>query len=935
MKKIRNRIFIAALGLAVAGLAMAGLLVSVDLLSSVNPSDASTSTPKLENNGVSPPKIPQILPELLAGQSSSPTNKPSAPSISCPVCQGEQGLGSGLCPVCGGTGKLDSISPSPVISPQGGLGPNIPLFTVNGATNTNLLRSVVTSGYDGTLWNSDPGAASYIYEGEMIKTQVQGFSRQITDEIKVTSIEKFLSSGVTLPTSLYPVAVTGAGQLTYFPTEQKFVADEEFPANYFFKATHYEFSPAKLNEAQTDPDPKYLQVPSNTSSRIKQLAMSITNSKKGPFQKAFAIENYLKENYEYDLGYRSAPSGHEANDWFLFEEKKGVCSNFNSAFVILSRVAGIPSRLVDGYKINPQAGDQVVYANQAHAWSEIKLKDLGWITFDATGTGRGPLTTKTEIDSVTSPVIRGKAFSVNGTVLDSTGHGVDGVPVELFINPKKETGGGIPVGEGTVSQGAFKIDALIPVDADPGKYQLMAHSLGGIKYLDSWSDPPLTVLVGTIITLDDPGKIKINEQVMLKGVLTEDSSKPMSGQTINISIGDQFINRLSTDIDGRFTVILSLKDTGDYILKASFPGTEYYVASSKEIHFQVLKPTTLNLKVPQEIKSKESMLIRGSLLEEASGLAMPDQKIEITIDGQLLETRAVTTASGEFTLEYKFKDEGLHQIETRFASTPYFFESRAEAMVEVISARAGFNWLWLLLIPLVGLIIAGLFILFRRNKPKSPVTGPKAIALIETGGPSSTNVKTNKSSIRLNIELPGIEHGLPDVWGAGDELEVVCILGNLKGEALGNKNIKFLIGSDVNTLTTDIHGAVTTRHTFDKKGQYQLVARYEGDEPDSPVFAKREVKIVDYREEIVDLFKLLLVWLRSGGLDLPDEATPREIVQKIGETNAFSGTAVDQVGSVFEEADYSLHAIGRERYKTMYFSQKEIKEHEPAPQTIA
>ncbi len=137
--------------------------------------------------------------------------------------------------------------------------------------------------------------------------------------------------------------------------------------------------------AELDPAPEYLQLPDNITDRTKQLAEDITEDIASPYLKSKAIESYLKENYTYDLDYERAPDEYEPNDWFLFEEKKGVCSNFNSAFVMLSRSVDIPARLVSGYAIDEGEEEQTVFADQAHAWSEVKFKDLRWITFDATG----------------------------------------------------------------------------------------------------------------------------------------------------------------------------------------------------------------------------------------------------------------------------------------------------------------------------------------------------------------------------------------------------------------------------------------------------------------------------------------------------------------------------------------------------------------------
>ena len=148
--------------------------------------------------------------------------------------------------------------------------------------------------------------------------------------------------------------------------------------------TYHDFSRDVLNEVSTLTDPLYLELPQNISDRVRDLAYRITEGMPTPFEKAKAIEEFLQVKYRYNLNYVPAPDDWEPNDWFLFESKEGICGNFNSAFVILARAAGIPARLAAGYYV--KAGDedsQAVYPSQAHAWAEVGFVRLGWLAFEA------------------------------------------------------------------------------------------------------------------------------------------------------------------------------------------------------------------------------------------------------------------------------------------------------------------------------------------------------------------------------------------------------------------------------------------------------------------------------------------------------------------------------------------------------------------------
>jgi transglutaminase-like putative cysteine protease len=79
--------------------------------------------------------------------------------------------------------------------------------------------------------------------------------------------------------------------------------------------------------------------------------------------------------------------GRNSIDDFLFETRKGFCQHYSSAFTVLMRAAGIPARVVTGYQggyYNAIGGYLVVRQSDAHAWSEVWLRDRGWVRVDPT-----------------------------------------------------------------------------------------------------------------------------------------------------------------------------------------------------------------------------------------------------------------------------------------------------------------------------------------------------------------------------------------------------------------------------------------------------------------------------------------------------------------------------------------------------------------------
>ncbi len=74
-------------------------------------------------------------------------------------------------------------------------------------------------------------------------------------------------------------------------------------------------------------------------------------------------------------------------DRFLFDTRRGFCEHYASAFAVLMRAAGIPTRIVTGYAggaINPYDGWLVLRQFNAHAWDEVWLVGRGWVRVDPT-----------------------------------------------------------------------------------------------------------------------------------------------------------------------------------------------------------------------------------------------------------------------------------------------------------------------------------------------------------------------------------------------------------------------------------------------------------------------------------------------------------------------------------------------------------------------
>ena len=136
---------------------------------------------------------------------------------------------------------------------------------------------------------------------------------------------------------------------------------------------------------------RYLQLP-EISSDIESLAQRITENETTVYEKARAISRYLLEEMNYTLTLESGTKEFPL-ETFLLEKKEGHCEYFATAMVVLLRINGIPSRIVNGFiggTWNEHGNFYLVKESDAHSWVEIYFPQSGWITFDPTPSSANP-----------------------------------------------------------------------------------------------------------------------------------------------------------------------------------------------------------------------------------------------------------------------------------------------------------------------------------------------------------------------------------------------------------------------------------------------------------------------------------------------------------------------------------------------------------------
>ncbi len=130
----------------------------------------------------------------------------------------------------------------------------------------------------------------------------------------------------------------------------------------------------------------YSSLPEGSNPRTRALAEEMRAAVESDPDYVDAVLRKLNEE-EYYYTLEPPPLGSNPVDRFLFDTRRGFCEHYASAFSVMMRSVGIPTRIVLGYhggEINPLGGHLIVRQSDAHAWTEVWLDGLGWRRVDPT-----------------------------------------------------------------------------------------------------------------------------------------------------------------------------------------------------------------------------------------------------------------------------------------------------------------------------------------------------------------------------------------------------------------------------------------------------------------------------------------------------------------------------------------------------------------------
>lgn len=419
---------------------------------------------------------------------------------------------------------------------------------------------------------------------------------------------------------------------------------------------------------------------------------------------------------------------------------------------------------------------------------------------------------------------------------------------------------------------------------------------------------PSTETVTKIISVTDEAKRGTNFTV--KGTVSDSSGKMLDDMSVLIYVKpsktENTLSYARAEVNsGQFEITCDIKHStgaGKYQVIADLLENDLYKTSTSDPEMRVTTDTHIDINTEDNVVGS-SFKVEGLLIDNYSKEGIPNQKIELKYRNVDTMESVLSGEEGKFSKIIKLKDfENLEpernffflkgyaiNYEIAFAGTEIFYPSSTDSSINI------WHILWLRIV--LGLLLLAATIVVpiamkvvkrRRVEREEMVFALDGnLPNLTTSVPEYVQTFTMEVDLRLFIVFPQIKNGYPDVWGVNEEIIISF------EDGLQNRD-------EIKT-------------TFNKKGVYRIkVSERPGK------VAKRDIKIVDYREEVIANGKQLLSGL-TPNININDKMTLREILLLMkSQISNMRYMILEQIFVIMEKAVYSLSDITRDDYELFY-----------------
>jgi len=505
--------------------------------------------------------------------------------------------------------------------------------------------------------------------------------------------------------------------------------------------------------------------------------------------------------------------------------------------------------------------------------------------------------------------------AIHGYLSWDNGTGFAKAPVSLEITSLTSPSEVRKLQNLTSEDGSFRIETTFE---DPGVYEAKAMFSGNEHVLGS-NATRLAELKRGVPTIQIFGEnIAVRGEVFNITVTIRYEDIRVWGEPATVAFDDQLLATIETRDNGSCTwsfLVDSVERLGSHFFTVTLEKGD--ISAVHEV--AVKSKTRLATKV-SDVAGGMFLLFSASISDDHD---LPIQKAEIVVDNYDLSWKTDENGNLTFLLDTIELWPANLMLTARFEGSELYLPVTIEKEIilePVISLP--------FLAPLVSSTLVAMgFVYFKHliRKQQTLQQSSSMEVVKERATVGEEPIQRPQRMQPLGIVLPDIGNQFPNVWGVRTKLRIKIVLDRSALKKTPERNVEVSINEEtVASIELSKQGHAELSHVFVKKGEQKMRAILPRTLGRRPWSAEVKLRIVEYGEEIIRLYKEFIEKMASDCVPVENEMTAREIESLILGTRGFSPEALRKVTVCFEKAEYSDHLATRKDYEVMHLSLEEL-----------
>src|SRR6266571_1082841 len=271
-------------------------------------------------------------------------------------------------------------------------------YTTSPKSQQQYLEGFTYDNFDGHTWTSTSNSTSPFEVNVSFPIEATNSRQHITTNVTIYKPPEGTKHYIFAPAQpvsfSVPTTLYGNVIITAWTQQNPLTPGESYQATSLISvATAQELSAVQFSQDNStllsNLGQSYVQTPEDLSKNpiIKNTLQKWVQGSTDVYSQVKALESHLsdKTQFTYSVTNPPVPSNVDAVAWLL-QTHQGYCTYYATAMVVMARMLGIPTRIVNGFTQGRLQGNNtwVVDGTDAHSWVQVYFPDYGWINFDPT-----------------------------------------------------------------------------------------------------------------------------------------------------------------------------------------------------------------------------------------------------------------------------------------------------------------------------------------------------------------------------------------------------------------------------------------------------------------------------------------------------------------------------------------------------------------------